>query len=128
MGYASDRFGRKSVIVPSLLVLGGTSLALSASLSGWLLVGVVLVMGGFLFSLMSIFLAAASDLVDASSQATTVSMVFGVSVIVSAVVPWIAGSLADVYGIQVTFIRAAVVVVAAALLATVTDWQVKKPA
>jgi hypothetical protein len=55
-------------------------------------------------------------------------MVFGVSVIVSAVIPFIAGSLADIYGIQVTFLCAAAVVLAAAALATVTDWQVRKPA
>ncbi len=128
MGYLSDRLSRKAVMVPSLLALGITSLALGASLDGWLLVVVVLVMGGFLFSLMSIFLASASDLVDATSQATTVSMVFGVSVIVSAIVPYIAGTLADIYGVQVAFICAAAVVLTAAALATVTNWQANKPA
>jgi MFS family permease len=124
MGYASDRFGRKAVMVPSLLILGSADAALSVVPDGWALILTVVVMGAFLFSLMSIFLAAASDLVGASAQATIVSLVFGAAVAVAGILPTIAGSLADALGnIQVAFVCAGVVVLCAGILGIVLKWQ-----
>jgi predicted MFS family arabinose efflux permease len=124
MGYASDRFGRKAVMIPSLLILGSADVALSVVPDGWALILTVVVMGAFLFSLMSIFLAAASDLVGASAQATIVSLVFGAAVAVAGILPTIAGSLADALGnIQVAFVCAGVVVLCAGILGIVLKWQ-----
>ena len=124
MGYASDRFGRKAVMVPSLLILGTADAALSVVPDGIPLILTVIVMGAFLFSLMSIFLAAASDLVGANAQATIVSLVFGAAVAVAGILPTIAGSLADIFGnLQVAFVCAGVVVLGAGLLGIVLKWQ-----
>jgi MFS family permease len=80
-------------------------------------------MGAFLFPLMSINLAAAMDLVGTGVQATTVSLVFGSAVVVSGLSPAVAGALADAYGVPSTFLWAAGIVLATALVAAGTRWE-----
>ena len=123
MGYLSDRKGRKVVLVPGLTVLGLSILGLNLVGSGWLFVVLVIVMGAFLFSLMSILLAAATDLVPRDVQATTVSLVFGAAIIVSGLSPYIGGLLADAFGVKSTFLLASGMVLMAALIATFSRWQ-----
>jgi MFS family permease len=122
MGYVSDRWGRKAVIVPAMTVLGLAYLALSVAPPGLAFVAVVLVMGMFLYSMMAIFVAAAMDLVPGEVQATTVSLVFGFSTVVAGVAPYFAGRLADATEVTSTFVLAGVLALAAALLAAVTRW------
>ena len=122
MGYFSDRLGRKAILAPSLAVLGICFLLLPAVPGGWPLASVALVMGAFLFPLMAILLAAGVDLVEPGAQATTVSLVFGSALIVSAVAPAIAGSLADAYGIEAAFALGAGIVLTTAFLCTITRW------
>ena len=90
LGYMSDRLGRKMILVPSLLVLGMTFIGLIIVPSGWMFGLVILIMGAFLFPLMSILLAAAVDQVGIDSQATTVSLVFGAETVVSPLAPALA--------------------------------------
>ena len=123
MGYLSDRKGRKVVLVPGLTVLGLSILGLNLVGSGWLFVVLVIVMGAFLFSLMSILLAAATDLVPRDVQATTVSLVFGAAIIVSGLAPYIGGLLADSFGVKSSFLLASGMVLVAALIATFSHWQ-----
>ena len=123
LGFASDRFGRKLILVPSLVVLGLTFIGLGVAPYGWVFAVVVFLMGGFLFPLMSILLASAMDLVAAGAQATTVSLVFGSAIIVSAFAPAIAGVMADAMGTKAAFMFGAGVVLSTALLAVVTRWQ-----
>jgi MFS family permease len=82
-------------------------------------------MGAFLFPLMAILLAAGVDLVDPGAQATTVSLVFGSALIVSAIAPAIAGQLADSQGIEAAMVLGAGIVLATALLSAVTQWRPK---
>ena len=72
--------------------------------------------------MMAILLAAAMDLVEPDVQATTVSLVFGASVIVSGLAPAIAGRLADHFTIEITFVFSAIIVLISAVLASVTHW------
>ena len=143
MGHISDSLGRKAILVPSLVVLGVCFLLLPTvpgdwSLGAvtqllprwswllelsWPLVAVALVMGAFLFPLMSILLASAMDLVAAGAQAATVSLVFGSAIIVSAFAPAIAGVMADAMGTKAAFMFGAGIVLTTALLAVVTRWQ-----
>ena len=123
MGYLSDRKGRKVVLAPGLTILGLSILGLNLVGSGWLFVVLVVVMGAFLFSLMSILLAAATDLVPRDVQAATVSLVFGAAIIVSGLAPYIGGLLADSYGVKSAFLWASGMVLVAALIATFSRWQ-----
>ena len=127
IGFASDRLGRKLILAPSLAMLGLSFVGLSIVPSGWLFGLVVLAMGAFLFPLMSILLASAMDLVEGGAQATTVSLVFGSAVVVSAFAPAIAGILADSADTEAAFLFGAGLVLSASLLSAVTRWKPKAP-
>ncbi|MBI4328892.1 MAG: MFS transporter [Chloroflexi bacterium] len=123
LGLLSDRVGRKAVLVPSFLFLGLAFLGVSVAPPGWPFVVAVVAMGAFLFSLMSIILAASVDLVDRSVQATVVSLVFGASIVVAGISPAVAGVLADSYGTKAAFMLASGMLVATAVFAGVTRWR-----
>ena len=123
IGFASDRFGRKLILAPSLAMLGLTFIGLGIAPSGWMFGMVVLAMGAFLFPLMSILLASAMDLVEVGAQAITVSLVFGSAVVVSAFAPALAGVLADSVGTEAAFMFGAGLVLSTSLLSVVTRWQ-----
>ena len=125
MGYASDRLGRKLMLAPSLAMLGLSFIGLIIAPAGWVFGLVVLVMGAFLFPLMAILLAAAMDLVALGAQATTVSLVFGSAIVVSAFAPALAGVLADSVGTEAAFIFGAGLVLSTSLLSAVTRWHPK---
>lgn len=122
MGHLSDRFGRRSVLVPALFFLGASDVALYFTPAGLPFMIVVAAMGAFLYSLMAIFIASAADLVHGSVQATAVSLIFGIATIMAGIGPGIAGLLADAYGVQMTFIYAGAIVLATGLLAVTTRW------
>ncbi len=123
MGIVSDKFGRRAVIVPALIVLAITNYLLSVVPAGPLFFATVLVMGLFVYSLMAIFLAAASDLAPGDVQATTVSLVFGVATGVGAFAPLAGGWLADNYSLEAAFVGSAVLVALTAFVAMVTRWE-----
>ena len=123
LGFLSDKYSRKLVIVPSLTTLGLVTLTIPFAGSGALLFLAVLLMGAFSFALMSVLVASAMDLVGGEMPATTVSLVFSSSVIFSALSPAIAGVLADEVGlIRGYFFMAATMVLIVAGFATVRSW------
>jgi predicted MFS family arabinose efflux permease len=123
IGFASDRLGRKLILAPSMAMLGLSFIGLGIAPSGWMFGAVVLFMGAFLFPLMSILLASAMDLVEVGAQATTVSLVFGSAIAVSAFAPALAGVLADSVGTEAAFMFGAGLVLSTSLLSVVTRWQ-----
>ncbi len=122
LGFLSDKYSRKLVIVPSLATLGLVTLTIPFAGSGALLFLAVLLMGAFSFSLMSVLIASAMDLVGGEMPATTVSLVFSSSVIFSALSPAMAGVLADEVGLMWVFFLAATMVLTVAGFATVRNW------
>lgn len=116
LGLLSDRFGRRAVLVPSLLCLGAGILAVGMVPDGWPLAATVTAMGAFQFPLMALFLAAAMDAVGEEVQATTVSLVFGTGTIFGSLSPALAGFLADAFGVGIVFFYAAAIAVAASAL------------
>ncbi len=123
MGILSDKLGRRAVIVPALIVLAITNYLLGAVPAGPLFFATILVMGLFVYSLMAIFLAAASDLAPGDVQATTVSLVFGVATGVGAFAPVVGGWIADTYSLNAAFVASAALVAIVALIALVTRWE-----
>ena len=81
---------------------------------------VVVVMGAFNFPLMAIILAAALDVSGDDVPATTVSLVFGATVVFSSLTPGLAGVLADATGdVAATFFMSAAISFATAGFAAV---------
>ena len=117
MGLLSDKFGRKSVLVPGMGALGLLFLALTGADTGLQLLLTVLAMGAFLYTLHAIFVAAAIDVAGDEIQATVVSLIYGASFL-GTVSPIIAGALADNYGTSSVFLYGgSVTLVATVLLA-----------
>ena len=79
MGWLSDKYGRKIVLVPAMSLLGVLYLTLSVADDGVQLVLNVLAMGAFVYSLHTIFIAAAMDVAKGRAQSTVVSFIFGAS-------------------------------------------------
>ena len=115
MGYLSDRFGRKIVLVPCTLAMGLLIISLRFAEPGLQLVIVVLVMGAFLYSLHTIFIAGAMDVAQGQAQSTVVSLIYGASFF-GAFSPWVAGWVADQRGNSASFIFGGVLVILGGLI------------
>ncbi len=94
MGWLSDRFGRKIVLVPCTLTLGLLIIALKFAGPGVPLALIVLAMGAFLYSLHTIYIAAAIDVAEGQAQSTVVSLIYGASFLGS-FSPTLAGFIVD---------------------------------
>lgn len=94
MGLLSDRWGRKAVLVPGTMALGLLFLALSQADPGPQLVLTILAMGAFLYSLHTIFIAAAMDVGEGEVQSTVVSLIYGASFL-GTLSPFLAGMIVD---------------------------------
>lgn len=114
LGLASDRFGRRAVLIPSLLILASGVMIVGIVPAGLPLAAAITLMGAFQFPLMALFLASAMDIVGEEVQATTVSLVFGSGTIFGSISPLLAGSLADSFGVRAVFPYAAALAVIAA--------------
>ena len=128
MGYLSDRMGRKAVIVPSMVGLGLTLLALYVTASGILFVLTLAVTGVFLFSGLALVLAAASDMVEGEVQGTSVSLVFAASSLFAGLGPLFGGIVADAFEVRSIFLFAAIIVLTTAVFAMLTRWERVKSA
>ncbi len=119
MGYLSDRFGRKIVLVPCTLVMGVLIMSLKFAEPGPQLFIVVLSMGAFLYSLHTIYIAGAMDVAQGQAQSTVVSLIYGASFI-GAFSPWVAGWVADQWGNSSSFIYGGALVILGALILWIT--------
>ncbi len=123
LGFLSDRHGRQTVLLPSLLALAAASLGVSLAPQGLPLLLVIIFMGAFVFPLMSILLAAAADIAGEGLQATSVSIVFATTVVFSGLSPYISGLLADNFGVVSVFRYAAGVALATGMALAVQRWE-----
>ena len=116
LGYLSDLFGRRVVLAIGFAGLTMGTLGLFTAGSGPAFFVAVAFTGLFLFPMMAILLAAAMDVVGSVVQGTTVSFVFGVSIVLAAISGWISGRVADTYGVEFVFLYAAIPAAVAFLL------------
>ena len=115
MGWLSDRYGRKIVLVPAMTLLGILYISLSFANDGLQLIFNVLALGAFVYSLHTIFIAAAMDVAKGKAQSTVVSLIYGASFF-GTVSPIIAGFLVDSYGIKSAFIYSGIVALVSTLI------------
>jgi len=117
MGLLSDRFGRKAVLIPSMASLGLLFFALRFADPGAELVLTIVALGAFLYSLHTIFIAAAMDIAEGDVQSTVVSVIYGAGFL-GTLSPVIAGVIADTHGVPTTFLYGgSVMLLATAVLA-----------
>ena len=118
MGWVSDRYGRKIVLVPAMTALGLLFIALNFAEDGYQLWLNVLLMGAFVYSLHVIFIAAAMDVAEGKAQSTVVSLIYGASFLGS-FSPFIAALIVKEFGLQSAFVYSGtMVLIATVLLAT----------
>jgi MFS family permease len=115
MGWISDKYGRKIVLMPAMTVLGVLFIALNYVSDGYQLVLNILAMGAFVYSLHTIFIAAAMDVSKGKAQSTVVSLIYGASFL-GTVSPIIAGLIVDEFGLKSAFIYSGIVALAATLV------------
>ena len=115
MGFLSDRFGRKPVLVPSMTALGLLFFALAYADEGAQLVLTIVALGAFLYSLHTIFIAAAMDVSRGEVQSTVVSLIYSAG-FVGTVSPIIAGVIADAHGVPGAFLFGGSLVLLATLI------------
>ena len=119
MGYLSDRFGRKIVLVPCTAALGLLIVALKFAGPGLPLVLTVLAMGAFLYSLHTIYIAGAIDVAEGRAQSTVVSLIYGASFF-GAFSPWVAGVIVDLTDTSTSFVYGGGMVLLGALILSIT--------
>jgi FSR family fosmidomycin resistance protein-like MFS transporter len=122
MGFLSDRYGRKVVLVPAMTTLSLLYFALKFADPGVQLVLTILAMGSFLYSLHTIFIAGALDVSKGEAQSTVVSLIYGASFF-GTFSPFVAGMIVDASDITNAFIYAGAIV----LLSTVMLAFIKLP-
>ena len=115
MGWLTDNYGRKIVLVPAMALLGILYITLSISSDGYPLLLNILFMGAFVYSLHSIFIAAAMDVALGKAQSTVVSLIYGASFI-GTLSPIIAGLLVDSFGLTSAFVYSGIIVLLSTVL------------
>ncbi len=116
LGHVSDRFGRKLVLLPSLVALAAISFSIAMFGEGMVLTLLIALLGVFLYSDQPILTATALDIVGDRVATTTLGVLSFSRFILSAASPIIAGFLYQTEGVQATFIYASSLFVIAALL------------
>jgi MFS family permease len=102
-GTISDRKGRRPVLTAGLLTTSLLLVALVIFRLNFLFIGVLAVLGFFLFSLQPVILAWMMDLAPQNVSGTTVSALFGIQSLFSGFSPAICGFIADRFGILYSF-------------------------
>jgi FSR family fosmidomycin resistance protein-like MFS transporter len=116
-GTLSDRFGRRAVVLASLL-----GVALFQALfvaTGWLplMLGLSLLVGFFGSLLPPVAMVYASELAAGQRTGMAVGVVWGLGTAISAFAPLVTGGLIDLFGFGVAYLAMAAVALVAALVA-----------
>jgi MFS family permease len=116
MAILSDRFGRKTVLLPSFITLGLLYLLLWIAAPGIQLGLVTAAIGIFFFTLGNITTAAVMDLAGTGIQASSFGLASSVTQVLALPTPIIAGLLIGSYGIGSAFVLSGAALFLAALV------------
>ena len=126
LGYLSDRFGRKIVMIPSLVLMGFFEIILVWAGSGFWLAFVAICIGFFIYAVNAVIQAAAMDATPEEAGATTIALLFGSSALFTIPSPTIAGWLSDTFGTPSVFLYSGVLVLVSALILMFLPMDTKK--
>lgn len=116
LGVLSDRLGRKAVLVPSFLALGGLYLFLGQVAPGWPLAALVLAIGVFFYTLTNVTSAAVFDAAGARVQASAMGLTSVLTQVIVLPAPVLAGWLVVRFGYGSAFVLSAGFMVLGALV------------
>ncbi len=116
LGFLSDRFGRKAVLLPSFITLGLLFLLLAVAAAGIQLGLVITVIGVFFYTLMNITNAAVMDVAGSKIQATSYGLTSVLTQLFVIPTPILAGFLIGSYGIHSAFFLAGAFLLLAGLV------------
>jgi MFS family permease len=110
-GHLSDKWGRRKVVMSSMLLTGVTIAGMVlAGNSVWFVVFVALV-GSFLYAMRSVLQAWAIECTPRHLAGTGVGLQFGITAIGGGIAPSLFGMIADARGLQVAFYGLAITIV-----------------
>lgn len=101
-GYLSDKVGRKKIVLSSMAMTAAVILTMAVLPKTWFVFFIAL-LGFCLYAMRPVIQAWLMDETDQQVAGTSVSVLFGMQSLGSAVAPLIAGFVADAYGIWATF-------------------------
>ena len=120
MGYLSDRFGRKIILVPGMIFLAVIVLLMATFGEGIPLVILLILLGTFFYSDQPILTASALDIVGSGVATTTLGALSFARFALSATSPIIAGYLYDTYSMNSVFYYVAGLMILAAIVLAFT--------
>ena len=116
LGVLSDRLGRKAVLVPAYLALGGLYLLLGEVAPGWPLAALVLAIGLFFYTLTNVTSAAVLDAAGTRVQASAMGLTSVLSQVIVLPAPVLAGWLVERRGYGSAFVLSAAFMVLGTLV------------
>ena len=120
MGYLSDRFGRKIVLVPGMLFDAAIVLLMASFGEGVPLIILLFMLGAFFYSDQPILTASALDIVGSGVATTTLGALSFARFALSAISPLIAGYLYDTYSMDSVFYYVASLMIFSAVVLAFT--------
>ena len=115
LGFVSDRYGRKTALVPELAAFGLLCLAVAYADPGTQLLLTIIALGAVTYTYLPIFAAMTIDLSPSGMHGTSVGLVYTGSMAIGAFGAVVGGLIADHISIQSTFIFASITNVISAL-------------
>lgn len=116
MGFLSDRFGRKAVLLPSFITLGILFALLAVAPPGIQLGLVVSAIGLFFYTLINITNAAVMDIADSRIHASSYGLTSLLTQVVVFPTPMVAGLLVSRYGMRSAFLLASILLIIGGLV------------
>jgi MFS family permease len=120
MGYLSDKFGRKIVLVPGMLFDAIIVLLMASFGEGVPLIILLILLGAFFYSDQPILTASALDIVGSGVATTTLGALSFARFGLSAISPIIAGYLYDTYSMDSVFYYVASLMIFSAVVIAFT--------
>ena len=131
LGYLSDRYGRKQVLVPGLIIAAILTMFVVSAGDSILLAVLQAGIGLFSFALQQIILAALLDVVDKGTEATASGLIFGINGLLGFGSPFLAAFIINQlggYG-SIFYYVGALTVVSAVIISVIPfpNYRIDKP-
>lgn len=102
-GHLSDKMGRRQIIVGSMLMTAVVLLAMAFAGRSMAFVVFIAFLGFFLFAVRAVLQAWMLDAVPREAAGTSIGIMFGTQAVGAAIGPFLAGLIADSYGLMSVF-------------------------